>query len=297
MAAANPLENKIDAFCRQTPDDVQSFYHAIAEESRYGHYVRIPGRICRCLDYFKITHRRTAVMERLHSYYLFIGVVDDLIDSNGPQCGNQILEWLNNRTPSFDEATKQSRARLVTELLKSHISVETYPTMLAKLEELHGAVVRERKSMTMRTYIEHRKTVGRLTAEGCYLLIRPLLVNEQKALCGFLQKVGEIGCLIDSAIDLRADARLGLVSFKPKLKDYLELMNQLLQDGLKIALKHPRLSGLFLEAITDTLLDLRFRRADRVQSNSIEEKRRDRGYPSFRRSLADQLERLPRSIT
>ena len=64
---------------------------------------------------------------------------------------------------------------------------------------------------------------------------------------------------MDSVIDLRSDARLGLVSFSPTLNDRLNLTNQMLREGLRILLKHPRLLGLFLEAITDNLLDFRFR--------------------------------------
>jgi hypothetical protein len=111
----------------------------------------------------------------------------------------------------------------------------------------------------MRAYIKERKTIGRLTAEVSYLLIRPLFMNEHKDLYRFLQKVGEVGCLIDSAIDLRADVRLGLTSFSPTLKDYLQLVSHLLRDGARILLRHMRLLGLFLEAVMDNLLDFRFR--------------------------------------
>lgn len=186
-------------------------------------------------------------------------MVDDVIDSGEPEAGRQILRQLDNLNPVFDEETKESHARLVTEVFKSHISAETYPVVLAKLEELYGAVVRERKSTTMRAYIKQRKAIGRLTAEVSYLLIRPLFTSEHKELCWFLQKVGEVGCLIDSAIDLRADVRLGLTNFSPTLMDYLQLVSHLLRDGFRILLRHIRLFGLFLEAVTDNLLDLRFR--------------------------------------
>src|SRR5262245_38427666 len=102
---------------------MESCYQTISQDSRYGHYVRIPGRICRCLDYFNVSFRRTSVEERLHSYYLFIGVVDDVIDSNGLEAGRDILQLLDNRTPVFDEEAGQSEARVVTEVLKCHISV------------------------------------------------------------------------------------------------------------------------------------------------------------------------------
>jgi hypothetical protein len=185
--------------------------------------------------------------------------VDDVIDSSQVEAGREILNQLDCRKPVFGEETRRSNAKFVTEVFKCHISREVYPAILAKLEELYQAVVGERKSKTMRAYIEQRKAIGCLTAEVSYLLIRPLLTGEHKGLRRFLQRVGEVGCLIDSVIDLRADERLGLLSFRPTPKDYLELMSQMLHDGLKILLKHARLLGLFLEAIFDDLRDYRFR--------------------------------------
>jgi hypothetical protein len=242
--------------------EIEWLYQALSQDSRYGHYVRIPERICRCLDYFNVSSSRRAVKERLHSYYLFIGVVDDVIDSSRPEAGGEILKQLDDRVPFFDEETRHSRAKLVTEILKCHISLDIYPTVLAKLEELYRAVIGERNSTTMRAYIGQRKAIGRLTAEVSYLLIRPLLKSEHKDLCAFLQKVGEVGCLIDSVIDLRADGRVGLLSFSPTLQDYLKLTGQMLREGLRILLRHPRLLGLFVESVHDDLLDqFRARRA------------------------------------
>jgi len=253
------MTNSADVLLRTEQDDIQSRYRAISEDSKYGQYVRIPGRICRCLDYFKVASSHRAVRERLHSYYLFIGVVDDVIDSSQLEAGREILDQLGGRKPSFNEETGQSRARLVTEIFKRHISLEVYPVILATLEELYQAVVSERNSKTMKAYIEQRKAIGCLTAEVSYLLIRPLLTGEHKNLCRFMQKVGEVGCLVDSVIDLRADERLGLLSFRPTRKDYLKLVSQTLCDGLKVLLKHTRLLGLFLEAIIDDLRDFRSR--------------------------------------
>jgi len=253
------MTNSAHVIFRTREEDIQWRYQAISKDSRYGHYVRIPGRICRCLDYFKVAFNRGAVMERLHSYYLFIGVVDDAIDSSQLEAGREILNQLDGSKPFFDEETRQSHAKLVTEVFKRHISLEVYPAILAKLEALYEAVVRERRSRTMSAYIEQRKAIGCLTAEVSYLLIRPLLTGEHKDLRRFLQKVGEVGCLIDSVIDLRADDRMGLLSFRPTPKDYLKLTSQMLHDGFRILLSHTRLLGLFLEAIIDNLRDCRFR--------------------------------------
>jgi len=249
------MTNSTDVVFPRMLADIEWLYQAISQEARYRHYVRIPERICRCLDYFDVPSSRTAVKTRLHSYYLFIGVVDDVIDSSRLEAGREILKQLEDRTLLFHEGTKQSRTKLVTEILKCHISLEIYPLVLVKLEELYQAVVRERQSSTMRAYIEQRKVIGCLTAEVSYLLIRPLLKSDHKDLCRFLKNIGEVGCLIDSAIDLRSDDRLGLLSFRPTLEDHLRLTGQMLHEGLKVILRHPRLLGLFLEAVSDDLFD------------------------------------------
>ncbi len=251
------------------PADIEWLYQTISQDARYGQYVRIPERICRCLDYFNVPSSGRAVQDRLHSYYLFIGVVDDVIDSSRLEAGREIVKQLENRTLFFNEETKQSRAKLVTEVLKCNISIEIYPMILAKLEELYQAVVRERQSKTMSVYIEQRKIIGCLTAEVSYLLIRPLLQSEHKDLRHFLRNIGEVGCLIDSVIDLRADNRLGLLGFRPTLKGYLKLLSQMLHEGLRVILRHPRLLGLFVEAIIDDLLDQL--RACRAESDQLDD--------------------------
>lgn len=264
------MTNSPDVVFRYRQAEIERLYQAVAQDARYGHYVRIPERICRCLDYFKVASRRSVVKERLHSYYLFIGVVDDAIDSSQLEAGREILKRLDNRSPSFNEETKQSCTKLVTEVLKCHISLEIYPLVLAKLEELYQAVVRERKSQTMKAYIEQRKAVGCLTAELSYLLIRPLLKSEREDLCRFLQQVGAVGCLVDSVIDLRADDQLGLLSFRPTLKDHLKLTGQMLREGLRVSLRHPRLFGLFWEAVSDDLFDRLHGRASCLSSDRLD---------------------------
>jgi hypothetical protein len=237
------------------PPDVRGLYQAISQDLRYGHYVRIPRRICRCLDYFNVAASRPAVEKRLISYYLFIGVADQMIDSLGLDAGREILVELS-KTKSLNGESRRSPVEVVTRVLKSHIDIGILPIVLAKIAGLYQAVVRERESRTMKDYIERRIAVGRLTSEVSYLLIRPLLKTESNDLICFLQKIGEVGCLVDSVIDLRADHGRGLLAFTPTPKDYLELISQMLHEGWKIVLKHPRLLGLFLEAITDDLLDL-----------------------------------------
>ena len=252
------------------PADMPRAYQAIAEDPKYKHFVRIPNRIIQCIDYFGIVCDRLVTRARLRAYYLFIGVVDDAIDSGQIGTGRLVLDYLSTPLPSFDETVRRSRVKLVTEILKGHISAETYPLMVGKLQELYEEVVKERAATSIDSYIEYRKSVGALTAELSYLLVRPALLPEgggHEALCRFMKEVGAIGCLVDSLIDLRADRRLGLLRFKPRIPDYARLVADILRDGLRLSLKHPGLVGLFLQAIGDNVQD-RFRAGPRLAEPS-----------------------------
>jgi hypothetical protein len=235
--------------------DDTSLYQAIARDPRYGHYSRIPERVCRAMERFGVAFDRVAVLERLRSYYLFIGVADDACDAGRVEAGELILAQLINGLPSFDEAEGRSASSLAIVALRQHIGEEVSPAFMARLRELYGAVVRERRAETMPDYIEQRKAVGRLTAEASYLLIRPLLNEEREDMRRFFRQVGEVGCLLDSVIDLGSDTRLGLLNFRPTLKGQLQLAVHTLREGLQALAQHPRLCGLFLEAAGDTLLD------------------------------------------
>jgi hypothetical protein len=240
------------------PPSVARAYQELAGASKYQHFVRIPDRIIQCIDYFGITCDRDVVKERLHAYYLFIGVVDDAIDSGRIDAGRLILEYLSKPAPVFDEVTTGSSVRVMTEILKSHMSDTTYPMMMEKLRELYSEVVSERNAASIESYIGHRKSVGSLTAELSCVLIRPNLHGEHETLLQFMKEVGAIGCLVDSLIDLSNDRQLGLLSFEPGLVGYAKLSACILRDGLRVSLKHPGLFGLFVRAIVDNVLD-RFR--------------------------------------
>jgi hypothetical protein len=138
------------------------------------------------------------------------------------------------------------------------MSKDVYALMMDKLHELYQEVISERTAAPIDSYIEHRKSVGSLTAELSYVLIQPDLRGGHEGLCQFMKEVGAIGCLIDSLIDLSADFRLGLLGFKPTVTDYARLLTCILRDGLRVSLRHPGLAGLFFRAIGDNVQD-RFR--------------------------------------
>jgi len=240
--------------------ELERLYQALALDPKYAHFVNIPGRIIRCLDHFGVGCDPIEVKKRLLSYYLFIGVVDETIDCGGFETGKQILERFNIRTPCLDEKTQRSAIDLTTEILKRNISREVYSATQAKLHELYRAVINERTAGTMTVYIEQRSAVGSLTAEVSYLLIRPLLERAHADLLPFLKRVGSVCCLVDSIIDLPADARNGIISFQPSARDLLKLISRTLREALVISFRHPALLRLFMEAVVDILRD-RFRSA------------------------------------
>ena len=199
---------------------------------------------------------------------MFIGVVDDAIDSGQIDTGILILDHLSTSAPLFDGTVQRSRVRLVTEVLKCQTDDDTYQLMLNELRQLYGEVTRERAATSIDSYLVHRRSVGALTAAVSYVLISPVLKGDRERLCGFMKEVGAIGCLVDSLIDLSADRRLGLLGFKPGVLDYAKLITCILRDGLRVSLNHPGLAGLFLRAIGDNVQD-RFRAERRLPSPSF----------------------------
>ena len=256
------------------PPDLKNAYRAIVDDPKYAHFIRIPDRIIRCIDYFGIDCNRDTAKDRLLSYYLFIGVIDNALDSAQIETGRLVLEYFKTPLPCFDQACADSDVRLVAETLKSKISEESYFSIPEKLGRLYQRVLRERGARSICELIRFRKAVGALTADISYLLIRSSLNREQEGLRRFMKKVGAIGCLIDSVIDLGADCRLGLLRFKPSIADYTQLTRHTLVEGFRVLFAYPALFGLFLPAIIDNLRD-RFGRRHRVASGRIVPDRKD----------------------
>lgn len=240
------------------PNNASGAYQELADDLKYQHFVRIPDRIIQCIDYFGIACDQASARTRLHAYYLFIGVIDDAIDSGRIDAGGLVLDSLSTPAPVFGEAARRSSVSLISEVLKCNIRADVYPLMMSKLRTLYGEVVAERGATSIDSYIEYRKSVGSLTAESSYILIQPDMSVAHEALLEFMKQVGAVGCLVDSLIDLSADRQLGLLGFKPGPSDYTKLIKCILRDGTRLSLKHPRLCGVFLRAIIDNMRD-RFR--------------------------------------
>ncbi|HEX5704608.1 MAG TPA: hypothetical protein VFX97_15510 [Pyrinomonadaceae bacterium] len=239
---------------RHLGEESQRRYETIAANRKYRHFTKIPSRITRCLDYFGVDCDSVAVERRLRAYYLFIGVIDNAIDSGQWEVSQIVLRQFESPT-GFDQASNISETVLVTERLLNEVSDETYPEVLSTLHALSAAVEHERKAASMAQYIEARKRVGQLTAKSSFLLIRPLLSTGSGRICHFMERVGEIGCLVDSVIDLNGDQRSGLLNFQSTRWEFILLLTCAVKSGAQFSIRHPRLLGLFLEAVIDILRD------------------------------------------
>lgn len=244
-----------------TESSAEFSYRALAREPRYAHYARIPARVCACLEQFGAACDRREVSERLLAYYLFIGVADDAIDSRGPERGREILALLARDDGAARGGVETpTPVALAVERLRRHMTTDVRARVLALLGELYGAVVGERRAPSLAAYVEERRRVGRLTAEVSYVLVEPLVTTGAgAAVRDFLARVGEVGCLLDSLVDLRADARSGALGFTPTARDRLTLARRAFADGARLLLARPRLAPLFLAAVADIVRDRRAR--------------------------------------
>ena len=232
-------------------------YHAIIAEPRYFQFARIPQRIIRCLERCATVRNPETIHARLLAYYLFIGVVDDGLESAEFGIGEEILKRLANPLPCFDEDTLSSKPQFMTEILKQHISPIIFAQVLRKFRELHQANLAEQHALTMRAYIKQRRLVGNLTAEISYLLVRDCLAAETVDCCRLMKDVGAVGCLVDSVIDARADKRAGTLSLRPTWTSLLFLFATTVFDGMTLVFTQPRMLPLFANAIRDNFQDRR----------------------------------------
>src|SRR5713101_1427850 len=89
--------------------DLDLAFQAIARDPRYAHFINIPERIIRCLDYFHMASNRIEVRQSLVAYYLFIVVMDYAITSGKLEIGRDVLERFSDRVPCSDYRTRGSR--------------------------------------------------------------------------------------------------------------------------------------------------------------------------------------------
>ncbi len=227
---------------------------------RYAHYGRIPARMCHCLARFGVRYDDAAVVATLRLYYLFIGLCDDVLDdTNGPLDGEWLLDMLlvggTGQEMSPQRECYASPLQSVAGQIRLRCKAGDEPQIRSDFRALLDAVRGERHSGSMRDYVAARKLVGQLTAKISYLLIAPYLQGAGPAMCDFFCQVGAVGCLIDSAVDLRADWRAGSLGFRPGLLDRFRLYGSAAYLAAGLAWRHPRMLNVFVAGIGDTVLD------------------------------------------
>ena len=229
-------------------------YQTIVNNSRYSHFTRIPERIIRFLDSFHIHFDRTAVHERLLSHYLFIAVVDDAIDS-GEDVAQMVFDHFNSAACDLSELSPRFDVATVSEILKFYVVADQRSSLLRSLQRAHREVIGERAATSVRTYISHRKALGRATARQSYLLIHPALREPDQKICRLMEEIGAVGCLVDSLIDIGEDHRSGLLNFDLTVVNYATLCFRTAVSGLRVLAKKPSLIFLLGEAIADNIRD------------------------------------------
>jgi hypothetical protein len=238
-----------------TTQEINRHYNAIARDPHYFQFANIPQRIIKCLGSLATVLEPETVRARLLAYYVFIGVVDDEIESAELEIGEATLRRLANPLPCFDRDTRASNSQFMTEVLKPHIDPTIHSQVLRKFTQLHQANLAERQASTMKGYVEQRKLVGRLTAELSYLLVQNFVSLEKTDCRKMMMEVGAVGCLVDSVFDARADKRAGALSFRPSWLDFLRLGVATMFEGIKLVVTHPRMLPLFADAMRDNFYD------------------------------------------
>lgn len=251
--------------CHVDDDDARR-YQAIASNPKYKHFTQIPERIVRCFYHVGLAFDLETVRQRLLAHYLFIGVVDDAIDSGAPHIAEMIFDSLDP-SPKLNAGASSPDVKVVTEILKRHIDYEVYAALNDSLQRAYQEVEHERSATSIEAYIEHRKALGRATAEQSYLLVRSALGRHEDALNQLMQDIGAVGCLVDSLIDLRHDSRAGLLGFNPTIFDLAKLYFATFRAGMRVWASKPSLTRLFVEAIIDNIRD---REPARVRDNQPE---------------------------
>ena len=240
-----------------SPEQIESRYRSLITNPRFFQFANIPRRIIQCLDSFSIRADNERVHAALLAYYIFIGVTDDTIDGGDEDAGENILARLTTPFVSLNDITVSSDAEFMSELLKLHFPASHSSHIRSKFRTIHKINLRERRARNMRAFVKMRELLGSVTADISYLLIQEHVEEDARQLRRLMKRVGAVGCLVDSAIDLRNDQRAGLIGFRPALTEWVYLYVRTFWLGIRTVAKYPRLVRLFFEAIADNAHDRR----------------------------------------
>ncbi len=236
--------------------EVELRYEHLARDPRFFQFANIPDRIIKCLKFYGIDHDEFRVRSALLAYYIFIGVTDEVIDSQGDD-GKTSLACSTNPSLCLNVSVACSDAEFMAEILKQYFPAGASQQIRAKFRTLYRINFAERQARTLTDFLKSRKLLGRVTADISYLLIRDHLRNDGFKLRQLMREVGAVGCLIDSLVDARDDQRAGALTFRPSFSESLRLAAHTLALGTRLGLRHLGLLSLFAQAFVDNIRDRR----------------------------------------
>ena len=227
---------------------------ALAWSGPYRQYARSPRRVCQALDHVGVSYDRTAVLDRLQAWFIFMAVADDAIDHGSLAAGADLLARMDQPLDTVTEQTPA--ATLIAELLKRHMDDACRAAVLDDLAVVYRSLVGEREARTFADFLPARRQLGFSCSTMNYALIEPLLGPHPPWLRHFFGEIGDVGTLVDSLFDYPVDRLRGEIQFPLTPAVYLQTLSATATLGTRLALRHPRLIPLFLAASWDNLGDL-----------------------------------------
>ena len=226
-------------------------------EDRFAKYRSMCWKISKYIDSFKIEYNKEDVEARVGIFSIWLKVVDDEMEKSDKNVGKDILNRLQDPSPRFDEETKGSPSKFLTEILKKQIKPGIYGAVLTGFYALYTSVVDNDNSTNMDDYISSRRKSGELTANIIYQLIEPDLRGNLNKFKKFLMQLGGVGNLVDSCLDIKKDISNGAFKFIPSALDVAKLYTKTSMEGIKMFIEYPTFSFKFFRSIIKNIKYLR----------------------------------------
>src|SRR3989338_4114172 len=191
-------------------EDIPSFLL----QPKYALYVRIPKHITAYLDHFGVLYRPKELSGALGVFYVWLKTVDDILDEDRIS-GEHIL-----RAFDLDVLPPEAQHKLDEPFLTAAVSqLLGYPgspqrgTALEHLYDLYIAARAEHDVVTAHDLITKRIRVGRNTSLLSLDIIAPYISSDSTPFQHFLVRAGEVGTLLDSALDFDRDLAANQFAF------------------------------------------------------------------------------------
>lgn len=191
-------------------EDIPSFLL----QPKYALYVRIPKHITAYLDHFGVSYRLKELSGALCVFYVWLKTVDDILDEDRGS-GEHILRAFDLESPSPEVQQKLDEPFLtaaVSQLLGDTGSSQR-GTAFDHLYDLYIAARAEHDVVTAPDFISKRMRVGRNTSLLSLDIIASYVSSDSFPFRDFLIRAGEVGTLLDSALDFDRDLAANQFAF------------------------------------------------------------------------------------